>query len=74
MDFNIWNYVSVLGGIVVIILLLAILFEIIQTFISNRKKQSIKNAMMEDVEKTLRDELYKRISFELDKVFEDDSE
>lgn len=67
---NIWDYVSVLGGIVVIIFLLAILFEILAAFITNRKKQKLQDDLLDEAQNMFRDEISKHIAEEIEKVFE----
>ena len=66
---NIWEYVSFLGGIVAIVFLLAVLFEIITAFMTNRKKQKMQDELLDDAQKTFKDEIAKKISEEIDKVF-----
>ena len=66
---GIWDYASFLGAVVLIIFLLAVLFEIIQAFITNRKKQSIQDELMNDATKMFKEELTKKISEEIEKSF-----
>lgn len=66
---NIWEYVSFLGGIVAIVFLLAVLFEIITAFITNRRKQKMQDELLDDAQKTFKEEIVKKISEEIDKSF-----
>lgn len=66
---NIWTYVSFLGGIVVIAILMVILFETINTFIDNRKREKATKEIREKTMNILSDEVSKKIKEEIDKTF-----
>ena len=69
--FNIWSYVSFLGGVVLIVLLLVILFEIITAFISNRRKQAIQENLLADAEELFKEGMEKKIREEIDNLFKE---
>jgi hypothetical protein len=69
MSFNIWEYVKFLAGIVVIFILLIILFEMITTFIRNRRRQSIEAELLDDAQHAFSEIIAEKISKEIDKAF-----
>jgi hypothetical protein len=69
MSFNIWEYVKFLAGIVVIFILLIILFEMITTFIRNRRRQSIEDKLLDDAQNAFSEIIAEKISKEIDKAF-----
>lgn len=69
MSDNLWEYVKVLGALVSIVFLLCILFEIIKSFILNRRKDSLQEEMMEDLKETYKTEITKKISEVIDNSF-----
>lgn len=70
MNFNIWEYVKFLAGIVAIAFLAVLLFEIIATFIRNRRRQSFEDKVLDEAQSAFRDEISSQISKEIAKVFE----
>ena len=69
MSFNIWEYVKFLAGIVTILVLLIILFEMMATFIRNRRKQSIEDKLLDDAQKVFLDTITQKITEEVEKSF-----
>ena len=70
--FNIWEFVKFLSGVVVAVILLSILFEVIQTFINNRKKQAIQDKMLDKAQEMMTGEIRKHIKKEITKMFDEE--
>lgn len=69
MSFNIWEYVKFLAGIVAILVLLIILFEMMATFIRNRRRQSIEDKLLDDAQEVFLNTITQKITEEVEKSF-----